>query len=378
MSRWQYLICDLVTGVVIDELPLTGVRMSKLVNGAGQISATVRLGGLSGQEQRDVYELTRPVRNTICAVREGVPWWGGIIWASDYNSDQHTVTLAGADFWSYFDHRKVVEALPAPPLAGTYVAGLTYAQAAVEQNQLARNLVALAQSHTGGNIGMTFDTAATGVLRDRSYQGYDLEYVGEALRELAAISDGPDIRFDVAGFDSAGRPVRRMLTGTPRLGQSGTPHRWDYGANLDSFVWSSGGGAMANRTFAQGDGEERGSVIAVAADYTRIADGWPLLETDDIYDGVVDVPTLQGHADAVLGALSLPLVTVTLTVRGDLTPSLTEWAPGDDAQIVVPRGHEFFRDGMQATVRMLGTDVDVSDDGIEKATISCRSTTLVV
>lgn len=374
MTRWQYLICDLVTGAVLDELPLTGVRMSKLVNGAGQIGATLRLGDLSVSQQRDAYELTRPVRNTIVAVREGVPWWGGIIWASDYNSAQHNVTLAGADFWSYFDHRKVVEVLPDPPLASTYVAGLTYAQVAVEQNQLARNLVGLAQSHTGGNIGITFDSAATGITRDLTYQGYDLEYVGEALRDLAAISDGPDIRFDVAGFDGNGRPVRRMLTGTPRLGQSGTPHRWDYGANLDSFVWSQGGGAMANRTYAQGDGEERGSVIAVAADYTRIADGWPLLETDDIYDGVVDPDVLQDHADAVLGALTLPLVTVTLVVRGDLTPNLTEWAPGDDAQVNVPRGHEYFRDGLQLTVRMMSADVTVTDDGVEQATISCRST----
>jgi hypothetical protein len=378
VSRWQYLICDLVTGAVVDELPLTGVRMSKLVNGSGQFGATLRLGDLSVSQQRDAYALTRPVRNTVCAVRDGVPWWGGIIWASDYNSEQHTVTLAGADFWSYFDHRKVVEVLPTPPLATTYVAGLTYSQVAVEQNQLARNLVALAQSHTGGNIGITFDSASSGMTRDRTYQGYDLDYVGEALRELAAVIDGPDIRFDVAGFDGNGRPVRRMLTGTPRLGQTGTPHRWDYGANLDSFVWSSGGGAMANRAYAQGDGEERGSVIAVAADYTRIVDGWPLLETDDIYDGTVDPSVLQGHANAVLGALKLPLVTPTLIVRGDLTPNLSEWAPGDDAQMNVQAGHEFFRTGLQITVRMLGVDVDVSDDGVEKATISCRSTTEVV
>lgn len=378
MSAWQYLICDLMTGAVIDELPLTGVRMSKVVNGAGQFSGTLKLGDLSLSQRRDAYALTRPVRNTVVAVRNGVPWWGGIIWATDYKASSHAVSIGGADFWSYFDHRKVLEVLPAPPLASTYIAGLSYIQAGVEQNQLARNLVALAQSHTGGDIGIVFDAAATGVLRDRTYDGFDLDYVGQVLRDLAAVIDGPDIMFDVNGFDAAGRPVRRMLTGTPRLGRTGTAHRWDYGANLNDFVWSSGGGVMANRTFAQGDGEERGSIIVASADTTRLEDGWPLLETDDIYDGVVDPATLQDHADAVLGALSLPLVTPTLIVRGDTVPNLSEWSPGDDAKVLVPAGHEFFRQGLDITVRMLGVDVVVDDDGIEEATISCRSTNEVV
>lgn len=375
MSTWTYLVADLITGVIIDELPLTGVRLSKVLNGSGQIQAQLQLGDAK-VTVHDPYSLTRPGRRCIYAVRDNQPWWGGIIWAADYDDDSKTVTLGGADFWSYFDHRKVLEALTLPA-APYYIAGLSKVYTQQDQNTIARGLVTLAQAHTGGNIGITVDSSLSGILRDRTYQGYDLDYVGQVLRDLTAVSDGPDILFDLGALDpTTGRPPRLMRVGTPRLGQEGSPHRWDLGGNLLSFNYASGAGVMATRAFAQGDGTERGTLIAVAENTTRYANGWPLLETDDIFDGVSQISTLQQHADTLLGGLSLPLVTPSLRVKTDLpgvSPSLGEFGAGDDGRMVIPAGHLFFPGGLDLAVRVIGITVTIDTDGQETVELSCRS-----
>lgn len=377
MTAWTYLAADLTSGRIIDELPLVNVRMSKVLNGAGQLHAQIRLGDPAVQA-RDIYDLTRPVRRCVYAIRDARPWWGGIIWASDYDEDTHTVDLGCADFWSYFDHRKVLEVLSAPPWAMSYIAGFAKIYTQVDQNDIARGLVSLAQGHPGGNIGITTDTALSGILRDRTYQGFDLDYTGQALRDLAAVSDGPDIAFDLGGLDTSGRPARIMRTGTPRLGQQGSPHRWDLGGNMLSYTWSSGGGVMATRTYAQGDGSDRGTLIAVAEDTTRYADGWPLLETDDIFQGTTLATTLQGDANTLLGGLKLPLTTPTMTVRGDTTPTLGDFAVGDDGRMVIPVGNLLFPAGLDLPIRIMNIDVAITEQGLESVKLGCQSQQTVV
>lgn len=376
-ATWTYLIADLVTGVIIDELPLTGVRMTKTLNGSGQLQATVKLGD-PRLSTRDVKDLTMPVRRVVYAVRDSRPWWGGIIWAQSYDNSSREVTISCADFMSYFDHRKVLELLGAAPYAATYVAGFSKVFTQVDQNTIAATLVNLAQTHPSGNIGIVTDTSLSGILRDRTYQGYDLDYVGQEIRDLSQLATGPDILFDLGGLDSNGRPARVMRIGTPLLGQQGTPHRWDLGGNLLSYGWSVGGGVMATRTFAQGEGDERGTTIAVAEDTSRYADGWPLLETDDIFDGVTVLTTLQEHANTLLKGFKLPVATPTLQVRGDMAPTLGDYGPGDDAQMVVPAGDLWFPNGLDLRVRIVGIDVDVDDDGGEAISLTCPPQQVVI
>lgn len=366
-AKWTYLVGDLITQKIVGELPLKGVSVSKVLNGSGQIKATMPV---TRSMDIDVYDLTRPVRRVLYAVRDGTPYWGGIIWASAYESEGQKIELGGADWWSYFDHRKVLEVLSAPPWATSYIAGFSKVYTGVDQNAIARDLVDLAQQHPGGDIGIIADTTVSGVLRDRTYEGYDLSYTGQVLRDLAGVINGPDIRFDVGAFDANGRVPRLMLTGDPYLGQQGNPHVWDLGANLQKYTWDSGGGVMATRAFAQGEGEDRGTLIAVAENSNRYDEGWPLLETDDIFEGVTVDATLQEHAETLLSSLSLPLTTLTLSVRGDLAPTLTQYAPGDTGRVVIPSGDLFFRQGVELGIRILSIEVAIGDDGNETVSLT--------
>lgn len=348
--------------------------MSKVLNGAGQISGDLHLGDAKVQAQQ-VYAMTRPAIRAVYALRDSKPFWGGILWVSEYDSDPQSMALAGADFMSYFDHRKVLEVLPAPPIATTFIAGLSKVYTAQDQNDIARDLITLAQSHTAGNIGITFpSTADSGILLDRTYHGHQQWYVGEALRELANLPNGPDVAFDVSGTDANGRPVRVMRLGTPRLTQAGTAHRWDLGGNLLSYKWESGGGAMATRVFFEGDGAERGARIAVSEDTSLYSLGWPLLETDEIDATVTSDTVLASKASGLQQALKLPTVSIELRVRGDLPPVLGEYAPGDEGRLIIPASKDaLFPQGLDVAVRIASMEVTVADAGNEDITLFCHA-----
>jgi hypothetical protein len=135
---------------------------------------------------------------------------------------------------------------------------------------------------------------------------------------------------------------------------------------------------MATRTFAQGVGDDRGTTIAVAEDTSRYADGWPLLETDDIFEDVSVPATLQEHADTLLTGFRLPVATPTMVVRGDMSPTLGDYGPGDDARMVIPPGNLWFPAGLDLPVRVLGIQVEVNDDGREGITLQCQSQQVVI
>jgi hypothetical protein len=372
VADWHWLLADLRTGTITAEIPLAGAKPSKRLGASGSINGA---WALEKKFQGDPYVLTTPARTAIYAYRDGRPWWGGIVWTRTYDSDKQTVSLGAADFWSFFDHRKLLPLLDAAP-AVDHVASKTVTYTAVEQNQIARNLVALAQSHTGGDIGIVVDQHDTGIVRDCTYEGYDLADVGEALRQLSKVIDGPDMMFDVAGPDAQGRPIRMLRLGNPHLGQQGSPWVFEAGGNLLSWTWASDGTRMTTRGYAVGSGSERGQIIAVAEDTDVYNDGWPLLETDANYSTVEQAGTLQGHADADQQAARLPVVTATLVVRGDgrnsrnvvVGPSLGDYNPGDDARVVVPAGDLFIRQGIDTTMRIVGIDVDPDGD-VEKAAL---------
>lgn len=373
-AEWSYLLADLRTNRITAEIPLTGAKPTKRLGAAGSMSGTWTLS--SRWSGDDPYGLTRPARTALYALRDGRPMWGGVLWTSSYDSTNGQIQLGAADWWSYFDHRKVLPLLGATPTV-TDVAQVETTYTATDQNDIARALVALAATHTGGDIGITVDTTTSGVLRDRTYYGYDLPDVGQVLQQLSEVDGGPDIMFDTAtDLDTDGRPVRLMRLGTPLLGQMGSPWVFETGANILAYQWPSDGTRMTTRAFAKGEGSERGSLIAVAEDTTRYDDGWALLETDTSYHTVAETDTLQGHADADRYAARLPVVLPTITVAGNglnnrgqkVGPAIGEYGPGDDARVII--SDPFFSAGLDTTMRIVAITLDPGDDGVETATLT--------
>lgn len=378
-AEWTYLLADLRTNTATAEIPLSGVRISTRLGAAGSMSGTWTLNSRWAGD--DPYGLTRPARTALYALRDGRPIWGGIVWTSTVSSDNYQVQLGAADWWSYFDHRRVVPLLPG--VVGTSdVAQLDAAFLALDQNEIARQLVTLAESHVGGDLGIVADTTNSGTVRERTWYGYELADVGAALKQLSEVDGGPDILFGVAAnLDANGRPIRQMRIGTPLLGQAGSPFVFEWGGNILSYTWPSDGTRMATRTYALGEGSERGAQIAVSEDFAKYEDGWPLLEGDASYSTVVESATLQGHADADLYAGRLPVVLPTLKVAGAgenkrgerIGPAIGEFSPGDQARVVIR--DLFFEAGIDCNMRIVAVDIDPGDDGVETATLTMSPVT---
>lgn len=346
---YTYLLADLRTNAILEEIAPTGVRFNKPLNGAGRFDCSWQLS--ADTAHLDAYDLTMPCRRVIYAYRDDRPQWGGIIWTRSYDSTNQTVSIGAAEFWSYFDHRKVIPLLPASLDLST-VAGLSVAYDNVDQNEIARQLVALAQAHAGGNIGIEFDDTESFTLRDRTYNGYDLAETGEALRQLCNVIDGPDMVFDVVPNPTGPAPRRVLRLGTPWLGQQGSSHVWEVGGNVTSYTWPSDGSSMATRAFAVGEGVDLGVPIAVHEDTAKYSRGFPLLEREGNYGSAEGAATLAGHAEADQQAGRMPVVLPKVVVRGDIPPTAAEVNRGDDGRLIVP-ADPFHRTGIEAPVRVI-------------------------
>ena len=365
-AEWTFLLGDVLTGAFTAEIPLTGARPGVKLNAAGTMNGTWVLdrtwaGG-------DPYTLTAPARTMLVAMRDQRPMWAGPIWTRRWDPGAGKVELGAADFLSYFERRYVLPPFT-PDGTTSQISGLTTTFAQVEQNDIMRALVSQAQAHPGGNLGIVADTTVSGILRDRTYAGHELVDVATALKNLAEVIDGPDFYFSVAPeLDANGRIVKTLRLGTPKLGQTGSPHVFETDANVISWTWPSDGTRMATRTYATGEGIEAGALIAVAEDNTKHADGWPLLEAETAHSTVSVDATLAEHVAADLTRSRLPVVTPTLTVRGDTQPGLHDFSLGDEVRVILR--DPFASLGIDTQVRIIGIDYDPGSDGVETATIT--------
>ncbi len=361
MADWTYYLADLLTGAVTAEVELSGVRISQRLNAAGTLNGTWHVpSGYSG----DPYVLTTPCRTMVVALRDGRPIFGGVLWTRRPNSEDHSVELGCSDWFSLFDSRFVLPPFT-PNGTTTQVSQLATTFSQVEQNEIARQLLAQAQAHTGGNYGIVADTTVSGILRDRTYAGHELVDISTALKQLAEVIDGPDIAFGVRPeLDANGRVVKVMRVGTPRLGQQGSPHVLELGASMLSYEWGSDGTKMVTRQFATGEGVEDGQLIAVAENTGLYSDGWPLLDSEESYNTVSLDGTLQEHAAADLTRNRLPVITPTFTVLGSgldskgrkAYPSIGELQVGDQIRCVLRDW--FFANGVDVQMRVVALDYE--------------------
>lgn len=356
-TTYTYLIADLLTGTILDELPLSGVVFDKKLNDTGSLRAELHVDD-PGIELREPRTLTEPGRTAIYVDRAGDLLWGGIIWTSRYTASDGVLELGASDFLSYFDHRLVLNT----DLTST----VTFTD--TDQINIAQGLIQLAQSHPDGDLGVFFTgSSASGVNRTLSYAPGDLKMVAEVLRDLSGTDDGFDFVVDVQ-YDETGAPQRFLQLGYPVLGQPGgdQAYVWEYAANLIDFVWPSDGSTMANRVLGLGDAS-LSSIPAISTDPTAHDAGWMLLEIGADPVDTTDAAMLAAHVAGQLAASERPIVLPELTVRADLDPVVGTYSVGDNARVII--ADPFFADPLDVTVRIMSLEVTPGDDAGEEQVV---------
>lgn len=364
MAQYTYMARDLRTGALIEELPLGDVRFGHVLNGAGALYATLKLNRktTNGVSLDQAYiDATIPQRTAIWIDRDGRLVWGGIIWSRSYQHSAQRLDIQASEFWSYFRMR-------------TLKIDKSYTNA--DQLDIARDLITYAQGLVGGNIGVTLDTTDSGVLRDRTqYFGYERKPIGEAIEQLANVADGFDFGIDTA-YDVNHSPTAQLNFGYPRRGRIAGSNElvFELGRNMFDITWPEDGANGANSITAIGAGEGASMLLVEITDTALIDAGYPLLDDSIQYKDVTRAETLADHAISELLIRSGSRIAAKFVVISTDDVPYGSWIMGDDARFRAyddPR----FPAGLDTTLRIIADDVNVSDAGVERITLTCSEVT---
>jgi hypothetical protein len=358
--QWRYHFTDFRLGRLLATLPLRGVSLSDVLSGAADGTGEIPLADIV--QRADPFSATIPRRCCMWAERQEIDpatrlvaasdvLWGGIVKKRTRSLLGRSMKLDMVTWASYFQNRLNTD--------GYYVQQ--------DKFRIFRSVLAAACDQPAvdtadpgfyGNSPHTVPLEATtgplsGILADRTYLASDLKTTLSAINELAASGDGFDYRFIpymATPGDLTTMRVRAEV-GYPRLGRLTPPdlrwstdpadrrQRWGF---VEDLTITEDGSAVNNRITAVGSGTGPDQIRATA-DSTQILRneqraGYPLYEgtaggasnDDRTYD------TVYGKAyGALVSGFASEMQVTGIKIRGDLAPSVTSYALGDDVTVRV-------------------------------------------
>jgi hypothetical protein len=348
MAQYRYLFADLLTNVILAELPLTNVSFTQQLNTSGTLQGTLLLSGINSANY-NVPNATIPARTAIYVDRDGTLIWGGIIWGRSYDSSNQTVSLNAREFESYFERRRITS---------------NTVFSSTDQLTAVQTLVNNAQSATNGNIGLLVGSETSGQLINRTFYGYERKTVFSAIQDLSRATNGFDFNI-YCYYDSNGLPAKVLRLGYPRYGKvysptSQTAPVFELPGNIISYQWPEDGAIAANTVYAMGAGSNEGKLISTATDGSKISAGWPLLEEAPSYGDISDSTLLGNLASGQVAVVSYPPTTVKVVYPPTLDPILGAYEIGDDARVRIT--DDRFPTGIDTTYRIVGQTVTAGEN----------------
>lgn len=325
---YRFLVCELVTGKVLDELPLeitSDLTRYLKMYGEGTLSLPLFDGRgkiVSGTWEQSIL----PGRSLILVVddQDRIVWHGipqGRTRSQDYIVSYPCRTIESELIKRYVPTREYF------------------------QMDQARIFQSLLESLAEAGPGLEFDCPDTGVVRDRSYADDENARVYDRVNALSTVSKGFDWTIDVVWGDEEHTFVRKIArTGYPYLGNRTTEpvHTFETGQNIINFDYDEpwGEGDAATHVRAVGDGEGESKIMSLPViDTARENAGWTRSEYRKSFSGVTEQNTINDHGRALAGYLFGGQQILTLTARnpgpGEDHTALGHINLGDTARAVV-------------------------------------------
>lgn len=344
-------IFEVKTGrIVIRDIPIIGnPAFNRQVNQEGDWQISVQVGDISVPRTETLRSIFAPWRFG-CAVAWNDQYilQAGPITTSQFSDDSYQVQVSGGGIWTLLNRRtalspaKVLAPTTASALLDLTTGDLIYGPTSL--TTIAKKLVQDSCTRSGFSLPIDFPADVAGTAT-RTYPVYDLATIGQRLKELTQVENGPDVDF-APYFDPSNPGYIRfqMRIGTPTLLQPAVPIIWDYGSGLRSVSIDSDGSSMVSGVFAKGNGTERASLIAYDQDLTLVNNGWPATEITVAFSSVTEPATLQGHASGAKALYRTPVELWEAVVRADTLPTLGTYEPGYLATFNM-QGHAWVPDG---------------------------------
>lgn len=372
VEKYRAFVANTRTGKLAATLPVTSPSWGQNLNAPGPIEVQIPVES-EEVAKLNLRALTQENRMTLGYAYGQTILEAGPILERDYSDGVLTVVAEG--LWTLMDVRKVLpQWAQVPRAAYTNRAVLRWENKSLRA--IARHLVELAVAAPPWNSGELpivlpfMDEAGT---HERTYNGFDLRWIGEALRELTEVEGGPDIRFRprFRGDDSTYMEWVLEL-GNPLLQQVGPKWRWDETRPDSKVVIGSAnvdGRSMAARTWRPGQGQEQDMPLGQDTNERMVTEqGLPWMETDTASKQEPNLHVLDSLAKADLAQAAGPIEQFTVKAQvqgGNGQPAIGHFLPGDLADVVVAEGHPLINPGLH-TVRIMA----ISGDDTEWCTVT--------
>lgn len=341
-------------GKLTTEIPVSSSSWSLVMDDAGTMQATMPLAD-ADVAALNPYLIAEPCR-CFLAVAYNDPdgketfLEAGPIWLHKYDGVSKQLTIGAGGIWSYYDHRKVLPVLAAGVNPATVTTDILSSLGTT-----AKRLVQLAHTHANGALPIVLPADEAGTI-ESSLPGGEMHDVGQSLRDLTSLENGPEIQFVPRRRDDDRRYLEwDMRVGTaaaPLLVQQGADWVWDTSAvasSVSTVSVSRDGSKVGTRAWMQGAGTDTTTLFG-RADSTVLTDaGFPLLEVLGTgQEQNKSTASLNSAARGLLRKSNRPTETWTVTVRRDEIPRVGQYSIGDWASLTVA-GDPYLPDGTYRT-----------------------------
>ncbi len=271
---------------------------------------------------------------------------GGPIWRLSWSLSTGALQIGGFGLWTYFDHRKLLDAVLMKLVEETPALVFSGSLAQIAHDIVAEILEAFPQS-----VPVTLpDRASLGTGQHvRTYPAHELGDAGERLKQLVEVVDGPEVQFAPRLVVKGGAKYVEwdMRTATEKtasmLVQDGPHHVLDarpVGSGVKDIKVDIDGTILASRGFAAGQGAGEGRPVELVSSDFLTSSGWPVLDAEATStDSVSERSTLRAHAAGRQQLGNRPLRTVTVDWERDTAPGLAAMRPGDWCDLTIGGVH---------------------------------------
>ncbi|GGS82058.1 hypothetical protein [Streptomyces griseoviridis] len=378
---YTYLFCDLRTDTLLAELPLASVSYTYELNGIGTLRATIPYNDET--LPLDPETASVPGRTAVYVDRDGVLVWGGIVWTRDRTTGGKTIQAA--EFLSYFQHRYVKKTLSTDTSLLTNPAYVDQGGQRLysDQKYIVWSLLRYAQDQAGGSIGLNLDlltSPAHGITRMATYYGYERPEIYKAIAELAAADDGFDFGVELGWTSSANNVApqryRRVRAWYPRRGRTAAESGLVFSTggghgSILSYDWPEAGTTVTTEMSGLGGGTGEARIVKTATATDMIGAGWPLLESVETWDGLLDEAQVQSLTNAELSARSQANTAPTFEVSADTDPQFGSYQVGDEALFVIDP-EPLMPTGREGVLRIVSME-NTSASGPERVRLTCAA-----
>lgn len=317
-------VCDTITGARLNVVPVSAFSWARCFNEGSSGSATIPVND-ADVKRLDLRSLIVEGTNMLVLESGGQVVAAGVIGDTDYDKDAGTLTVPHHDIWSILAGRLAIKHGAANIMTEKLVYG------PLSLGTIAKRLVQEAIAPGGWyDLPIEFPADVAGSA-SRTFYGYNMQEIPDALKEIMESDGGPDIDF-TPRWSSSGS-LEWVMRAAPNLASGGV---WEY--NLDAAKCAAtkvkartDSSRLANNAFAVGEGSEKNTLYRSnpSPDHSR-----PAAEGAAPFKSVTSLGVLGQLAVEQSRVLSKPTKQFSMSIQKDGKPGVTDLSLGDTIRVV--------------------------------------------